>query len=208
MSGTTRTASHAPSANLETTTTTSVIPVADRAERVDPERVPRLRPADAAPVLHHPGLRQREREERADREEGDEPIGDAAEDDEQDAREEREHDDAVREDEPPAAHREGVGEEAVEREDAAEAREVGEAGVRGEREHGDDRGDRDVVEGAAPDHRAGQLGEDALVARRRPARSRRCRRRGQRSAMPARSATRIAMMIGERPLRHCGSSAP
>ena len=75
-----------------------------------------------------------------------------------------EDDDAVREDEPPPAHRERVRQEAIEREDAAEARKVGEARVRREREHGDDRAHRDVVERAPPEDGARELREHALVA--------------------------------------------
>jgi hypothetical protein len=75
------------------------------------------------------------------------------------------HDDAVREDEPPPAQRERVGEKLVEGEHAAEAREVGEARVRREGEHGDDRAHGHVIEDAPPRDGARQLREHALVAR-------------------------------------------
>ena len=93
-SGTTTIVSHAPSPNLETLTTTSVAPVA-----IAPAPLTSMnRGAGAAellPVRDHAGLRQREREERADREQRNQLVGDAAERDEQRAGEHREHDDAV-----------------------------------------------------------------------------------------------------------------
>jgi hypothetical protein len=64
--------------------------------------------ARAPPVLDHPRLRQREGEERTDGKEGNEAIGDPAKDHEQSARQEREDDDAVREDEASPADRDAV----------------------------------------------------------------------------------------------------
>ena len=78
----------APSTNFATSTTSSVTPVAsaptpliDIAGRAGPPR--------AQPVRDHAGLRQREGQERADGEERNQSIGDAAEDDQQERRQDR-----------------------------------------------------------------------------------------------------------------------
>ncbi len=112
----------------------------------------------------HPGLRHRERQERADREERNEPIGDAAEHDEQRAREHGKDDDALRVDETPAPDRERVRKKAVFGEHATDARKVGKARVRRKREHGHDRSNRQVVERAPPHDGGDQHRDDALVA--------------------------------------------
>ena len=96
----------APSANFATSTTTSVTPVAAAPTPLTTMLRGLVRAAGAQPVRDHAGLRQRERQERADGEQRDQPIGDAAEDDQQERRERREHVDAVRVHEPAAARRE------------------------------------------------------------------------------------------------------
>ena len=73
---------HAPSTNLVTSTTMVVTPVANA-----PRPLTNMRTVSAAlgalPVHDHAGLGQREGQERADGVEGDQAVGDAAEDDEQ-----------------------------------------------------------------------------------------------------------------------------
>ena len=69
------------------------------------------------PVADHPGLRQRERGEHADHVELDQPVQVGVERDDQDARERREDDHAVGEDEPVATVRELPGHVPVARED-------------------------------------------------------------------------------------------
>ncbi len=68
---------HAPSANLATSTTSVVMPVATA-----PSPLTNMRSGCAAlslPVHHHAGLRQREGHERADGVQRNQPVGDAAE---------------------------------------------------------------------------------------------------------------------------------
>ena len=155
---------HAPSANLETATTTAVTPVATAPTRLIGSERRACLPPSRRQCATIPACDIVNASERADREERNEPIGDAAERDEQRAREHGEDDDALRVHEAPAANRERIGEEAVLGEHAAEARKVGEARVRREREHRHHRSDGDVVEGAAPHDRADEHREHALVA--------------------------------------------
>ena len=83
-------------------------------------------------VLRHARLRQREAREHADRVEADEVVDLGVGDDDEHGRRDGEEDDPVREDEPVAALGELARHEVVARVEAREAREVGEAGVRGE----------------------------------------------------------------------------
>ena len=69
---------------------------ARRTKTVDRHRTAGTRTADSAPVLDHPGLREREGKECPDREKGDQAVGDPAEQDEQGTREARQHEDALR----------------------------------------------------------------------------------------------------------------
>ena len=82
----------------------------------------------------HAGLRKREGQKSADGIERDEPIGDAAKKNEKAAAEYRQDDDAVGIDEPPPAVPEGVREVVILRDGAAEAREIREGGIGGERQ--------------------------------------------------------------------------
>ena len=105
----------------------------------------------------HSHLRCGERDERADGEKRNQPIRDSAERDEQRASHDGEHDDSARVNEPAAAVCERRREVRVERELPAHARKSGEARVRGQREHGKNRGHRHVVEDAAAVHGADHL---------------------------------------------------
>ena len=111
-----------------------------------------------------PALGKREGQERADGVEGNQPVGDAAEDDEQDGGQHGQHVNALRIDQAAAAHGKRVGEIAVLRDDAAEAGEIGESGVGGERQNQKDGGDADPVKPSAPGDGGEQHREDALVA--------------------------------------------
>src|SRR3989442_15994330 len=83
--------------------------------------LPPMRTAFFPPVHDHAGLRKREGQKSAHGIERYEPIGDAAEKDEQAAAEHRQDDDAVGIDEPTHAVHEGVREVVVLRDGAAEA---------------------------------------------------------------------------------------
>jgi hypothetical protein len=110
-------------------------------------------------------LRECEGEEGADSVERDEPIGDAAEDDEQDGGERGQRDDAMGVEQTAAANDEDAGKILVERDGAGESRKVGEGGVCRQRKHHQDGADGDVVEDAAAHDRSGEFREDALVLR-------------------------------------------
>jgi hypothetical protein len=115
-------------------------------------------------VLHHPELRQGERQKCPDREQRDQPIGDAPERDQQRPREDRQRDDAARVDQTPAALGEELGQVAILGEHPTEPRKVGEARVGGERQHRDDGRHGDGVERAPADDGAHEHGQDALIA--------------------------------------------
>ena len=142
----------------------SVTPVATRAEAVDHHRRRPARSAGRPPVADHAGLREREGEKRADREQRNQPIGDAAENDEQERRQAGQDVDPERVHEPAAAGREDPRQEAVLGDQPAEPREVGEAGVGRQREDHQDRADGDVVERSGADDGRDQLRQDALIA--------------------------------------------
>ena len=160
-----RTVTQAPSVNFETRTTASVIAVQIAPRPLIDHRPRRARAAIATPVLDHPRLRERERQEGPHGEQRDQGIGDPSEDDEQGARQSRQDQDAVRVDQPAAPVGEGVGQEAVLRDHPAEAGEVGEPGVGRQRQHRQHRADRDVVEDPLAHDRRDELRQHALVPR-------------------------------------------
>src|ERR1700734_340255 len=86
---------HAPSTNLATRTTRTVMPVAKAPKPVEKNRGESPRAPDTPPVHDHACLREREGEEGADGIERDEAVRDAAEDDEQNGCEGGEGVDAV-----------------------------------------------------------------------------------------------------------------
>ena len=94
--------------NLATSTTSSVMPVATAPMPLMSMRCVEPAAAFALPVHHHAGLREREGEERADSEERNQPVGDAAEDDQQQCGEADQRVDAVRVEQAAAAHQEDV----------------------------------------------------------------------------------------------------
>ena len=164
------------------------------ADPVDDHALCGTGPAGPAPVRHHPCLREREREKGADGVEGDQPVGHAAKGDQQECGEGGEHEDPLRIDQASSRLREGVRQVIVVSDGAAEARKVGEGGVGGERQDGQDRADRHVVEDPRPGDRQQQHREHALV-------SGRTRHGGAdavgrtRYAIPASSTMSSAMMI-------------
>ena len=93
----------APSRNLDTRTTTSVTPVQTAPAALIAIDFRACAPPSAPPVHDHPRLRERERQERPDREQRDQMIGDAAEGDQESRREHRQDEDALRVDEPAAS---------------------------------------------------------------------------------------------------------
>jgi len=117
-------------------------------------------------VANKSGLRQRERDEDADRVQRDEPVDAALVEREEQRRNDGQHDDPEGEGEPVAALRELPGHEPVDGQDRREARETGEARIRGENE--DDRGRclDEVEEHAFADDRLRQETKDALRLRR------------------------------------------
>ena len=118
-----------------------------------------------APVDHHAGLRQGERDEHADHVERQQRLRVAAERDDEDRREDREHQDAVREREPVALVHELARQVAIARHDRRQPREVGVRGVR--RQHEDQRraGLEQVVEDVRPaEDRPAELRDPRLGA--------------------------------------------
>src|SRR5712692_1488986 len=94
-------------------------------------------------MLDHAALAQREGDEHADRVQRDEIRDTARERDDETGGDEREQHDATRERETVASELEDARQETIARQDAREAREIGEGGVRGE--HQQQRG-RDLYE--------------------------------------------------------------
>src|SRR5271157_1599250 len=136
-----------------------------RAQPVD-ERAPH--PAGTAlpaPVHDHAGLRKREGQKSAHGIERDEPIGDATKKNEQAAAEYCQDNDAIGIDEAAPAIAESVGKVVILRDGAAEAREIGEGGVGGERQDEKNRADGQIVEIAFAENGGDEHGEKALVTR-------------------------------------------
>ena len=157
---------HAPSANFDTPTSMATTPVVTApiplmsALRCQP-RTERLA---APPLPDHPGLAQGERDEDPDRVQRDESRHAAAERDDERHGDGREDHDAPVEREPIPAKLEHPGQEGVARQDAAQAREVGEGGVRGEDEQ--DRGgslDEEMERRAGPHERSSELAQHRLL---------------------------------------------
>ncbi len=92
-----------------------------------------MRAAFFPPVNDHAELRKRESQESSHGVEGDQPVCDATEHNQQEASEERKNHDAVGVDQAAAAIAEGVWQIIVLGNGAAEARKIGERGVCGER---------------------------------------------------------------------------
>ena len=90
-----------------------------------------MRAALFAPMLHHAGLRKRERQERADGVQRNQAVRDALKKNEQESGKNREYHDAVRVHQPAAAVTESVRKIIILRDGAAQAWKVGECGVRG-----------------------------------------------------------------------------
>ncbi len=133
----------------------------DGAHTVDDHAVQCAFAALSLPVHHHARLREREREKRADGEQRDQPIGDAAKDDQQERSEAYQRNDAVGVKQAAAADLEHVRQVVVHRDGARKTGEVGVRRVRREREHREDRADGEVVEPAAAHDRGGKLRQDA-----------------------------------------------
>ena len=141
-----------------------------RTKRVDGEvdqvRAPvglRSRRHRPAPVNHHAGLRQRECQEGADREQRDQIIGDPAEREQEQARGAREIENADREDEPPAGDREGSRQIAILRDHPAQTRKGDEARIGRQRQHAQERRDGDIVQHALADDRSRELRKNAAI---------------------------------------------
>src|SRR5260370_3803258 len=124
-----------------------------------------MRTALSPPMHHHAGLRKREGEKGAEGIEGEEPTGDTPEKKEEAATEHRQDNDAVGIDETPPAVPEGVREVVVLRDGAAEAREIREGGVGGERKNEKNGADGQIVEIAFAKNGGDEHGEKALVTR-------------------------------------------
>ena len=115
-------------------------------------------------MADHPRLRQREREKRTDGKEGDETIGDPCKSDEQDACSRPQIKNADVEDEAAPGDAERFRQETVLRDHPAQSREIDEACIRRQRQHAQERADRDVIERAVPHHRSYELREYAAIA--------------------------------------------
>ena len=117
------------------------------------------------PVNYHACLREGEGEEGADGVEGDQAVGNAAEEDEDDGGEAGEGVDAVGEEEAAAAKDEDVRKVIVEGNGLGEAGEVGEGGIGAEGESYQDRGRGEVVEPSSAEDCRCKDTQDALEVR-------------------------------------------
>src|SRR5229473_1589724 len=122
-----------------------------------------MRTALSPPMHHHAGLRKREGQKSADGIERNEPIGDTTEENEESATEHRQDNDAVGIDEAAPAVPEGVREVVVLCDGAAEAREIREGGVGGERKNEKNGADGQIVEIPLAKNGGDEHGEKALV---------------------------------------------
>jgi hypothetical protein len=129
--------------------TTSAIVVATKPTPSGPPHPP--------PVHHHARLGERERTEGAHRKQGDQPIRDAAEDDEENRRQGRQDHDADRMDETAAAGHERMRQKIIVGNHAAESREPGKARVRRQRQNREHARNGDVVERTPADDCPQQL---------------------------------------------------
>ena len=127
------TMTHAPSDELGDEHDCQRAPRGDGPEPVDQDAI--FAPGAAAlhPVHDHAGLGQGEGQERPDGEQGDQVVGDPAVRDQQRPGQQRQDDDPLGVDQPPAAVGEAVGQVAVLGHGPAQPREVGEPGVRRQR---------------------------------------------------------------------------
>ena len=148
MIGIRTTGIHAPIVNFDTTTTVSTMPVATAPTALTASFDRHRGSLERVVVDHHAGLREREPGEHAHRVERDQGRGLAAEHDDEQRRDAREDEHAVREHETVATVRELAREEAVPRDDRREPREVGVRGV-GREDQDRERGElQHVVEDA------------------------------------------------------------
>ena len=115
-------------------------------------------------MLHHPELRERKSEERPDGIERDQFVRDAAKENQQQESQGAENHDAVAVNQAAAAMTESVRQIIVLRDGTAEARKIGERGVRGKRKNEENRDDSEVVKGTLAENRANQHRENALIA--------------------------------------------
>ena len=136
-----------------------------RPQRVDHERALPARLAETQMVAHHARLRERERQEHADRIQRDETRGDAAKGHEQYDRGDREQDDAVAEHEPVAAVPELVRQEVVIGHERGEAREISVGGVGGQHEDRCHARRYHVVQPPRTEHLPGKLADHGLGLR-------------------------------------------
>ena len=169
MSGTRIRIAHAPSMNFVRATITSTMNVATAPGAVDQQPDPPAGLAEPQVPLGHPGLRQRERGEHADRVERDQPGDVRIERDHQGDRRAGQREDPVGEHEPVPARRELPRQEVVAR---VEVRQPGEVRVRGVRGEDEDQHRRDlqkrergVPERARAVDRLADVGDDRRSAR-------------------------------------------
>ena len=134
-----------------------------RAYRVDRQPVPVLAPLPP-PVRHHAELAHGEGKERPDGEQGDQLVGDAAEQDQQPPAGGGEEQHADREDQPPIGGGEAAREIVVERYQPGEPGKADEAGVGRQAQHGEQARHRHVEQHPAPGDGGGELGQHAAIA--------------------------------------------
>ena len=165
MSGISSRTIHAPSSVFVTATMTSTMPVTTAPKPLMSALV--FQPASCVlpPVDDHARLRQRERDEHADHVERQQALRVAVERDDQDRREHRQHEDAVREREAVALVHELPRQVPVARDDRRQPREVGVRRVGREHEDQHRRGLQQVVDGAVAEDRAPELRDARLGSR-------------------------------------------
>src|SRR5580658_6605487 len=137
---------HAPSANFATITTHVVSPVATAPTPLITmlRRAPRC-PPSSLPVHDHACLRQRECRECADGEQRNQPVGDASEENQQQATKQGQNTNADRKHQPPSKNRKRVREVPLFRDQAAYTWKVGKGSVGGESQHRENGAHCDVV---------------------------------------------------------------
>src|ERR1700674_852685 len=135
------------------------------AQAIHQRAFPPVRTAIFSPVHHHAELRERESQKCTYRVKGDQFVGDAAEKDEQGAREYGQNDDSGSVDKSAAAKAEDVGEIVVQGDGAAQARKICKRRVRGQRKNQQDRADGHVIQNSFAEDRGDEHRENALVTR-------------------------------------------
>ncbi len=114
---------------------------------------------------HHSCLRKRERQERADRKEGNQTVGHSAEQNQEQRGQTGENQDPLRIHQPSSPRCEGMRKTVVLSDGAAKTRKISERGISRERQYQENRAYRHVVEDTPAGNGSQEHGQHALIAR-------------------------------------------